>query len=77
MEDEQGGFRRGRGCVDQVFGLKMCEKYLGNGRDLYVAFMDLEKAYDKIDRKAMWQVLQVLWGRWEATESCERFLQGK
>jgi len=60
LEDEQGGFRRGRGCIDQVFGLKeMCEKYLGNGRDLYVAFMDLEKAYDKIDRKAMWQVLQV------------------
>jgi len=60
MEDKQGGFRRGRDCVDQVFGLKeMSEKYLRNGRDLYVAFMDLEKAYDETDRKAMWQVLQV------------------
>ncbi len=36
----------------------MSEKYLGSG-DLYMAFMDLKKAYDKIDRKAMWQVLQV------------------
>jgi hypothetical protein len=29
IRDEQGGFRKGRGCVDQVFVLKcVCEKYL-------------------------------------------------
>ncbi len=31
--DEQGGFRRGRGCVDQIFAVKMLvEKYLEKDR---------------------------------------------
>ena len=38
----------------------MCGKYLGKGRDLYVAFMSLENAHDKIlDVNAKWQVVQV------------------
>lgn len=55
IDDKQDG----RGCVDQVLGLKMCEKYLGKGRYLCVAFMDLEKAYEEINRNAMWQVYWV------------------
>ena len=52
--EEQCGFRSGRGCVDQVFALKnVCEKYLEKQMDLYVAFMDLEKAYDRVDRDAL------------------------
>ena len=35
------------------------EKYLVNGRDIFWAFMDLEKAYDTIDRHGMWQMLRV------------------
>ena len=58
--EEQCGFRMGRGCVDQVFTLKqLSEKYVGKGKDLYVAYMDLEKAYDRIDRDAMWRVLRM------------------
>jgi hypothetical protein len=31
IRDEQGGFRKGRGCVDQVLTLKcVCKKYLEN-----------------------------------------------
>ena len=48
IREEQGGFRGERGCVDQIFTVKMlAEKYLVKGRKLYEAFMDLEKAYDK------------------------------
>ncbi len=48
MGDEQGGFRKGRRCVDQIFRVKMLvEKYLEKDRKLFAAFMDLEKAYDK------------------------------
>ena len=44
----QGGFRRGRGCTDEIFIVRqICEKYLGKGKDVYFAFLDLEKAYDK------------------------------
>ncbi len=43
--DEQGGFRKGRGCVDQIFAVEiMVEKYLEKERKLFAAFMDLEKA---------------------------------
>ncbi len=44
---EQGDFRKGRGCVDQIFSFRMVvEKILAKGKKLYAAFMDLEKAYD-------------------------------
>merc|ERR1712002_424994 len=58
--DEQCGFRSGRGCMDQVFVMKkMSEKFCGKNKSLYVAYMDLEKAYDRIDRDAMWRVLSM------------------
>ncbi len=44
IRDEQGGFRRGRGCVDQIFAVRqVCEKYLGKGKEVFCSFMDLEK----------------------------------
>ncbi len=42
ISEEQGGFRKGRGCVDQIF-----------------SFMDLEKAYDRVDWLALWDVLKI------------------
>ena len=58
--DEQCGFRRGRGCMDQVFVVRqVCEKYIANAKNVFWAFMDLEKAYDRIDRKAVWEVLRL------------------
>ncbi len=45
--NEQGGFRIGRGCVDQIFALRMIvEKYL-------------ERAYDKAERNGVWDVLRI------------------
>ena len=47
--EEQCGFRQGRECMDQVLAVRqVCEKYLPNGKDVYWAFMDLEKAYDTV-----------------------------
>ena len=57
---EQCGFRQGRGCMDQVFAVRqVCEKYQANGKDIFWTFMDLEKAYDKIDRHGKWQMLRL------------------
>ncbi len=48
MGDEEGGFRKGKGCVDQTFTVKiLVEKYLEKDRKLSAALMDLEKSYDK------------------------------
>ena len=56
----QSGFRRGIGCTDQIFNVRqMCEKYLGKSKDMHFAFFDLEKAYDRVDRDAMWNVLRL------------------
>ncbi len=35
------------------------EEYLGKDKKLYAAFMDLEKAYDRVDREALWSVLKI------------------
>jgi len=60
IDDEQGGFRKGRGCVDQIFAIRqLIEKCVRKGKSLYAAFMDLEKAYDRIDRDGLWRVLDM------------------
>ena len=60
-DDEQGGFRAGRRCVDQIFTLKQIgKKAREKKRRVYVDFMDLEKAYDRVkNREAICQVLRV------------------
>ena len=37
---------------------QVCEKYLANGKDVFWAFMDLEKP-DTIDRHSTWQMIIV------------------
>ncbi len=38
---------------------RLVEEYLGKDKKLYVAFMDLEKAYDRVDRETLWSVLKI------------------
>lgn len=40
--------------MDQIFGVKSSiKKNLIKGKKLHNAYMDLDKAYDKVDRRAM------------------------
>ena len=58
IDDEQGGFREGRGCVDQIFTLKQIgEKAREKKRRLYVGFINLEKTYDTVNKEILGQVL--------------------
>ena len=53
------GFRAGRG-VDQIFTLKQIgEKAREKKRRVYWGFINLEKAYDRVNREALWQVLRI------------------
>ncbi len=62
MGDEQG-FWKGRGCIDQVFAVKvLVEKYLWKDRKMFAAFMDLQKAYDRVDRKGLMGFSESVWG---------------
>ena len=52
-------FRRGRGCVDQIFTIRqLSEKVLEKNKQMVIACIDLEKAYDKVSRDSLWQVLE-------------------
>ena len=57
--EEQGGFRAKRSCVDQVFTLRqVMEKVIEKRREIFVPFIDLEKAYDRVNRVKMWEALR-------------------
>ena len=44
--------------MNQVFVMRqLTERFVSKGKSVYVAYMDVEKAYDRIDRNAMWRVL--------------------
>ena len=59
IDGEQGGFRAGRVCVDQIFTIKYIgEKPREKKRRVYVGFIDLEKACDRGNREALWKVLR-------------------
>ena len=46
LNDKQGGFRSGTGCVDQIFTLKRIgEKANEKKLKVYVGLIDLEKQY--------------------------------
>ena len=60
IDNEQGEFRAGRGCADQIFTLKQIgEKAQEKKCRVCVGFMDLEKAYDRVNREPLWQVLRM------------------
>ena len=35
------------------------EKYLEKNKEVFMAYMDLEKAYDRINREGLWDCLRV------------------
>ena len=44
--EKQAGFRRGRGCAEQIFVMRqLTEKMIEKGKKLCAVFVDLEKAY--------------------------------
>ena len=58
LDDAQYGFIPGRGTTDAIFVVKMIlEKSWEWGIDKFDLFIDLEKAFDRIDRNGLWQIL--------------------
>ncbi|RUM94525.1 MAG: hypothetical protein DSZ28_02740, partial [Thiothrix sp.] len=58
--EEQSGFRKGYSTVDNVFVLHgIIDKYLSRRKKLYIAFIDFRKAFDSVNRKALWKLLDV------------------
>ena len=43
IAEEQAGFRAGRSTTEQIFNLRMCEKYLQHQQNLYHVIIDLKQ----------------------------------
>jgi len=52
--EERNGFRIGRSCIDNVFTIKQTtEKKREFNPETHIAFLDLEKAFDRVNRKQL------------------------
>ena len=57
--ESQCGFRRERGTVDMVFVVRQLqEKRREQNRNMCIAFIDLTKAFDTVDRDLFWIVMR-------------------
>ena len=64
LPDVQAGFRKGRGTRDQIANIHwIIEKARGFQKNIY-CFIDYTKAFDCVDHKKLWKILQEMgiWG---------------
>jgi len=58
LPESQCGFRSGRSTMDMIFTARQLQtKCCEQQRELYVAFIDITKAFDSTARSALWEVL--------------------
>ena len=54
IDDMQFGFVPGKGTVDAIFLVRQLqEKFLEKRKDLFFAFVDLEKTFDRVPREVV------------------------
>ena len=55
----QSGFRRGGSTQDHIFTIKeIIHKTLSQKKEAYIAFLDLEKAFDSVQQQKIWESLE-------------------
>ena len=58
--EQQFGFMPGRSTADAIFCLRMLlEKWTEGQKAVHCAFIDLEKAYDRVPREELWGCLRL------------------
>jgi hypothetical protein len=55
VTENQFGFISGKSTMEEIFLIRqLMERYKNQKKDLYIVFIDLEKAYDKMTKYAIW-----------------------
>ena len=74
IPESQCGYRDGRGTMDMIFSAsKLMEKCIEQQVPLYQVFVDLTKAFDSINRSALWTILGKLGCPYEFVEMLKQF----
>ena len=55
--ERQAGFRANRSTIEQIFSLRIVmEKYKQYNKPLHMCFIDIQKAYDSVNRDLLWKI---------------------
>ena len=58
-QPEQAGAQEGRGCIEQILCLRLLIDYARKSKKtLYIAFIDFTKAYDRVNRQTLLELLK-------------------
>ena len=59
LPDVQAGFRKGRRTKDQIANIRwIIEKAQELHKNIYFCFIDYAKAFDYVDHKKLWKILE-------------------
>jgi hypothetical protein len=59
LPEEQCGFRKNRGTTDMLFVTRFLAEMTRRGKkEFYSVYVDLTKAYDSVNREALWEILK-------------------
>ena len=81
LGEEQAGFRNGHSTLDHIFALhSIIDLYLSESKRVYCAFIDYKKAFDLVDRSALWiklmntnvngKFFQIIYNMYGQAKSC-------
>ena len=59
LPEFQCGFRCGRSTIDMIFVARQLQVRCEQHHDLYMAFVDLTKAFDAVNRDLLWNILRI------------------
>ena len=59
LDDAQSGFRQGKGTREGLLNLRLiCERHLEVQKDVYICFLEYEKAFDRVRHEPLIQCLR-------------------